>query len=67
MKLSIFIFCYERPNYLRRQLEVFKKLEILAHIYLLDGSKNKKKKMKHIHWQRNSILNIIIMFLIIRD
>lgn len=44
MKLSIFIFCYERPNYLRRQLEVFKKLEILAHIYLLDGSKNKKKK-----------------------
>ena len=46
MKLTLFIFCYERPHYLKRQLEIFNKLNLKAYVYILDGSKNILKKNK---------------------
>lgn len=50
MKLTLFIFCYERPYYLERQLEIFNKLNLNAYVYILDGSENisKKKYIKNL-------------------
>lgn len=40
MKHSVFIFTYNRSNLLKRQLRLFKLLDINSKIYLLDGSSN---------------------------
>ena len=44
MDLSIFIFCYERPKCLLRQLNIFNYLNYTSNsnVYILDGSKSDK-------------------------
>jgi glycosyltransferase domain-containing protein len=41
MKHSVFIFTYNRNKLLKRQLQLFKLLDIKSKIYILDGSTNK--------------------------